>query len=151
MSARTGRAKVRSTSPSATMLPSGPRLDTTIRFKQATKIARFLTCSGKSTIPSPNALGGDMESLDSIHFGGVESVSGGASTVLSPRTRSSTPTVTLMTRPTAETASSAEEHDPRDTDHGARGEVSEHEGTGVGKGPLGTQKQDSKQEQWWRD
>src|SRR5215211_255908 len=107
MSARTGMAKMRSTSPSATILPSGPRLDTMIRFKQATKIARFLTCSGKSTIPNPNTLGGDMESMDSIHFGGVESGSGGASTVLSPRTRSNTPIVTLMTRPTVETAASA--------------------------------------------
>src|SRR5215208_2607771 len=38
----------------------------------------------------------------------------------------------------------AEECDPRDTDHGARSEVPECEGTGVGKGPLGTQKQDCK-------
>src|ERR687889_1436610 len=107
MSAITGMAKMRSTSPSATMLPSGPRFDTMIRFKQATKIARFLTCSGKSTIPNPNALGGDMESMDSIHLGGDESGSGGASTVLRPSTRSRTPTVTLITRPTVETASSA--------------------------------------------
>jgi hypothetical protein len=53
---------------SATMLPSRLRLDAMIRFKHATKIARFLTCSGKSTIP--NALGGDMDFIDSIHLGG---------------------------------------------------------------------------------
>src|SRR5215213_9556577 len=57
-----------------------------IRFKQATKIARFLTCSGKSAIPKANALGGDMEFIDSIHLG--EDASGGLSRLLRPRTMS---------------------------------------------------------------
>jgi hypothetical protein len=100
------------------MLPSEPRLDTMIRFKQATKIARFLTCSGKSTIP--NALGGeDEEQYPDRHADDAADRGDG------------------VLRPT-------EECDPRDTDHGARSEVPEHEGTGVGKGYLGTQKQDSK-------
>src|SRR5215211_659498 len=78
-----------------------------IRFKQATKIARFLTCSGKSAIPNPNALGGDMESIDFIHLGWDASGSGEPSRLLSPRTMSRAPTVTLMTRPTVEIVLSA--------------------------------------------
>ena len=76
-----------------------------IRFKQATKIARFLTCSGKSAIPNPNALGGDTEFIDFIHLGGDASGSGESSRLLRPRTMSRAPTVALMTRPTVETYS----------------------------------------------
>ena len=78
-----------------------------IRFKHAMKIARFLTCSGKSATPIPNALGGDMESIDSIHPGGDASGSGALSRLLKPRTMSRAPTVTLMTLPTVETMLSA--------------------------------------------
>jgi hypothetical protein len=66
-----------------------------IRCRHATKIARFLTCSGKSAIPKANALGGDMESIDSIHPG--RDASGASSRLLNPRTMSRAPTVTLMT------------------------------------------------------
>src|SRR5215212_962219 len=107
MSTRTGMAKTRSTSTSTAMLPSRLRLDATIRFKHATKIARFLICSGKSATPIPNALGGDMESIDSIHPGGDASGSGALSRLLKPRAMSRPPTVTLMTVPTVETASCA--------------------------------------------
>src|SRR5215212_1344111 len=78
-----------------------------IRFKHATKIARFLTCSGKSAIPNAKALGGDMEFIDSIHLGGDASGSGESSRLLRPSTMSRTPTVVLMTRPTVETVLSA--------------------------------------------
>jgi len=74
-----------------------------IRLTHATKIARFLTCSGKSAIPKPNALGGDMASIDAIHLGCDTSGSGEASRLLRPRTISSAPIVALMTRPTVET------------------------------------------------
>src|SRR5215213_4555199 len=70
-----------------------------IRFKQATKMARFLTCSGKSAIPNPNALGGDMTFIDSIHTGGDAAGSGESSRLLRPRTMSRAPIVMLMTRP----------------------------------------------------
>src|SRR5215203_6014971 len=78
-----------------------------IRFKQATKMARFLTCSGKSAIPNPNALGGDMTFIDSIHAGGDASGSGESSRLLRPRTMSRAPIVMLMTRPIVETVLSA--------------------------------------------
>src|SRR5215210_1704655 len=78
-----------------------------IRFKHATKIARFLTCNGKSAIPNPNALGGDMESIDSIHLGGDTSGSGESSRLLRPSTMSRAPTVALIRRPTVETVLSA--------------------------------------------
>src|SRR5829696_6059804 len=78
-----------------------------IRFKHATKIARFLTCSGKSAIPNPNALGGDMEFIDSIHLGGDASGSEESSRLLRPRTMSRAPTVALIMRPTAATVLSA--------------------------------------------
>src|SRR5215217_5169499 len=103
-SARTGMAKTSNTSPSAAMLPLGLRLDAIIRLRQATKIARFLICSGKSAIPTPNALGGDMEFIDSIHPGGDASGSGASSRLLRLRTISRAPTVALKTRPTVETA-----------------------------------------------
>jgi hypothetical protein len=89
------------------MLPLGLRLDAMIRFKHATKIARFLTCSGKSAIPNPNARGGDMEFIDSIHLGGDASGSEESSRLLRPRTRSRVPTVALMIRPTVATVLSA--------------------------------------------
>ena len=54
-----------------------------------------------------NALGGDIESIDSIHPGGDASGSGALSKLLKPRTMSRPPTVTLMTLPTVQTASSA--------------------------------------------
>src|SRR5215203_685553 len=107
MSASTVMAKMRSTSPSAAMLPWGLRLAAAIRFKHATKIARFLIWTGKSAILKPNALGGDMELIDSIHLGGDASGSGAMSKLLRPRTMSSPPTIALMTRPTAEAAPSA--------------------------------------------
>src|SRR5215208_4070192 len=107
MSTRTGMAKTTTTSMSATMLSRGLRLDTMIRFKHATKIARFLTCSGKSAVPNPNALGGDMASIDCIHLGCDTSGSGEASRLLMPRTLSSAPIVALMTPPTVETMLSA--------------------------------------------
>jgi hypothetical protein len=78
-----------------------------ISSMQATKIARFLICSGKSAIPNPNALGGDMELIDSIHLGGGASGSGEWSRLLRPRTMSRVPIVALMTRPTVEMAPSA--------------------------------------------
>src|SRR5215211_4734021 len=107
MSTRTGMAKTRSTSTSTAMLPSRLRLDATIRLKHATKIARFLICSGKSATPIPNALGGDMKSIDSIHPGGEASGSGALSRLLKLRTMSRAPTVTLMTLPTMERMLSA--------------------------------------------
>src|SRR5919112_4962815 len=78
-----------------------------IRLTHATKIARFLTCSGKSAIPKPNALGDDMTSIDSVHLGCDTLGSGEASRLLRPRTISSAPIVALMTRPTVETVLSA--------------------------------------------
>src|SRR5215210_8176426 len=78
-----------------------------ISSMQATKIARFLIWSGKSTIPNPNALGGDIELIDSIHLGGGASGSGAFRRLLIPITTSRAPTETLMTRPTVETAPSA--------------------------------------------
>src|SRR5215210_454622 len=66
MSARTGVAKTTSTSPRSTMEPRKPGFDTMIRFRHATKIARFLTCNGKSAIPNKSALAGDMDFTDSI-------------------------------------------------------------------------------------
>src|SRR5215208_2976775 len=107
MSKRTGMAKTRSTSIRARMLSSGLRLDATIRLKHATKIARFLICSGKSATPIPKALGGDMKSIDSIHPGGEASGSGALSRLLKLRTMSRAPTVTLMTLPTMERMLSA--------------------------------------------
>jgi hypothetical protein len=103
MSTKTKMAKTTSTSMRATMLPRGLRLDAMIRFKHATKIARFLTCNGKSAIPNPNALGGDMESIVSIHLGGDAPESGESSRLLRPSTMSRTPTLALMRRPTVET------------------------------------------------
>src|SRR5215211_4311208 len=102
MSTRTGIVKTTSTSPSATALPRGPRLAAAIRLTHATKIARFLIWTGKSTIPTPNALGGDMEPIDSIHIGGCASGSGALSRLLRPSTTSRPPTIALMTRPMVE-------------------------------------------------
>jgi hypothetical protein len=73
----------------------------------ATKIARFLIWSGKSAIPNPNALAGDMELIDSIHLGGCASGSGALRRLLRPSTMSKPPTITLMTRPIVEAALSA--------------------------------------------
>src|SRR5215203_25795 len=140
MSTRTGIAKTTSTSPSATALPRGPRLAAAIRLTHATKIARFLIWTGKSTIPTPNALGGDMEPIDSIHIGGCASGSGALSRLLRPSTTSRPPTIALMTRPMVEAPVSApgtglrstEEGEPHDTDRGAGSEVPKREGCGVG-------------------
>src|SRR3712207_1649039 len=107
MSTRTGIAKTKSTSPSATALPRGLRLAAAIRLTHATKIARFLIWTGKSAMPNPNALDGDMELIDSIHLGGWASGSGALSRLLRPRTTSSPPTIALMTRPIVEAALSA--------------------------------------------
>src|SRR5215207_9342702 len=107
MSTRTGIAKTTSTSPSATMLPRELRLATAIRLTHATKMARFLIWIGKSANPTPKALGGDMELVDSIHLGGDASGSGALRRLLRPRTMSRPPTVALMTRPTVETMPAA--------------------------------------------
>ena len=80
-----------------------------------------------------------MESMDSIHFGGREHGSQSQDEEQYPDRHAddAADCGDGVLRPT-------EECDPRDTDHGARSEVPEHEGTGVGKGPQGSQKQDSK-------
>ena len=82
----------------------GSRLDAMISSMQATKIARFLIWSGKSAIPKPNALVGDMAFIDSIHLGGCASGSGAFRRLLMPRTMRRAPTATPMTRPAVETA-----------------------------------------------
>src|SRR5215212_2044265 len=107
MSTRTGIAKTTSTNPSTTALPRELRLAAAIRLTQATKIARFLIWTGKSAIPTPNALGGDMEPIDSIHLGGCASGSGAWSRFLRPRTTSRPPSIALMTRPIVEAPVSA--------------------------------------------
>src|SRR5215217_7023599 len=104
MSTMTGIAKTKSTTPSATALLRGLRLAAATRLTHATKIARFLIWSGKSAIPNANALGGDMELIDSIHLGGCASGSAAWSRLLRPRTTSRPPTVTLMIRPVVEAA-----------------------------------------------
>src|ERR687897_931004 len=104
MSTKTGIAKTTSTSPSATMLLRELRLAAAITLTQATKIARFLIWSGKSAIPNPNALGGDMELIDSIHLGGCASGYGALRRLLRPRTMSRPPTEALITRPAVEAA-----------------------------------------------
>src|SRR5215216_4768902 len=104
MRTRTGMAKTKSTTPSATTLLRGLRLAAATRLTHATKIARFLIWSGKSAIPNANALGGDMELIDSIHLGGCASGSAAWSRLLRPRTTSRPPTVTLMIRPVVEAA-----------------------------------------------
>src|SRR5215213_6973975 len=107
MSTKTGIAKTTSTSPSATALLRELRLAAAIRLMHATKIARFLIWSGKSAIPTPKALGGDMELIDSIHLDGCASGSGALSRLLRPRTTSRPPTIALKTRPIVEAALSA--------------------------------------------
>jgi len=67
-------------------------------------MARFLIWTGKSAIPNPNALAGDVKLIDSIHLDGGASGSGTLRRLLRPRTISRPPTVAPMTRPTAETA-----------------------------------------------
>jgi hypothetical protein len=52
------------------MLARGPRFAVPIRFTQATKMARFLICTGKSAIPKAKALAGVIEVIDPIHMGG---------------------------------------------------------------------------------
>jgi hypothetical protein len=100
-----GIAKTTSTSPSATALPRELRLAAAIRLTHATKITRFLIWSGKSAIPNPNALGGDMELIDSIHLGGCASGYGALRRLLRPRTISRPPTEALITRPAVEAPS----------------------------------------------
>src|SRR5215207_5102700 len=51
-------------------------------------MARFLIWIGKSANPTPKALGGDMELVDSIHLGGDTSGSGALRRLLRPRTMS---------------------------------------------------------------
>src|SRR5215203_853523 len=97
-------AKTRSTSVSATMLSSVRRPDAMMRFKHATKIARFLTCSGKSAIPNAKALVGELLSMDSSHPGGEAPGSGEPSRLPRPSTMSSAPTATQITRPAVEMA-----------------------------------------------
>jgi hypothetical protein len=53
-----------------------PRFDAMIRFRHATKMARFLTCNGKSAIPNAKALDGELLSMDCSHPGGEASGSG---------------------------------------------------------------------------
>jgi len=68
----------------------------------ATKIARFLIWSGNSTIPIPNALASVMELAATIHLGRDASGSGVLKSLYRPKTMSSTPSVTLITRPIVE-------------------------------------------------
>src|ERR671910_473678 len=113
MSTRIGIAKIRSTSPSATMLARGPRFAVAIRLTHATKMARFLIWIGKSAIPNPNALTGDTDLIDSIHLGGGASGSGTLRRLLRPRTISRPPTDALKTRPTIEVAPPAPAAPPK--------------------------------------
>jgi hypothetical protein len=102
MSTSTGIATIRSASASATTLSCVRRLAVAISLMHARKIARILIWSGNSTIPIPNALAGVMELTDSIHLGRDASGSGVLKRLLRPRTMSSTPSVTLITRPIME-------------------------------------------------
>src|SRR5829696_4698831 len=100
-------AKTRSTSPSAALLPRGPRLAVAIRLTHATEIARFLIWTGKSAIPNPNALAGVIVFICSIHPGGCALGSGALKRFLRSRTTSRVPTTALMTRWIVEAASPA--------------------------------------------
>ena len=124
-----------------------------ISSKHATKIARFLICSGKSAIPNPNALGGDMVFIDSIHLGREASGSGEPSRLLRPRTRSRPPTVALMTRPTAETMLCAppKKVSPKIPITAQVVKYPSARAPALGRGLLGTQKQDGEEEQRRRD
>src|SRR5215217_5425886 len=86
------------------MLSSVRRPDAMMRFKHATKIARFLTCSGKSAIPNAKALVGELLSMDFSHPGGEAPAWVEPSRLLRPSTMSNAPTATLITRPAVEMA-----------------------------------------------
>jgi hypothetical protein len=124
-----------------------------IRFRHATKTAKFLTWSGKSAIPNTNALGGDMKPIDSSHPGWDASGSGDLSRLLSPQDEEQG-TERYADDPADrrdDALLSAEEYESRDTDYRAGSEIPERESTGVWEGPQGTEKQDGKEEQRGRD
>jgi hypothetical protein len=84
------------------MLSCVRKLAVAIRLMHAMKIARILIWSGNSTIPIPNALAGVMELTDSIYLARDASGSRVLKRLLRPKTMSSTPSVTLITRPITE-------------------------------------------------